>query len=80
MTPNDCRRQPLVFKQVKTFLASPYLTAPQTPGLDPPLGTWWGDCGDCCSNVLALWLFELADLLLLMPGAIVRMSGLNFVG
>jgi len=28
----------LVFKQVKTFLAPPNLTAPpQTPGLDPPL-------------------------------------------
>jgi len=25
--PNDCRRQPLVFKQVKTFLAPPYLSA-----------------------------------------------------
>jgi len=29
VTPGDCRRQPLVFKQVKTFLAPPYLTAPQ---------------------------------------------------
>jgi len=38
VTPNDCRRQTLVFKQVKTFLAPPSLTAPpQTPNLDPPL-------------------------------------------
>lgn len=35
---NDCRRQPLEFKQVKTFLAPPYLTVPpQTLALDPPL-------------------------------------------
>jgi len=38
---NDYRRQPLVFKQVKTFLAPRYLTAsPQTPCLDPPLNDW----------------------------------------
>jgi len=37
VTHNDCRRQPLVFKQVKTFLAPPNFTASQTPGLDPPL-------------------------------------------
>jgi len=38
VTYNDCRRQPLVLKQVKTFLVPPNLTAPpQTPGLDPPL-------------------------------------------
>jgi len=30
----------MVFKQVKTFLAPPNLTAPQTPGLDPPLPQW----------------------------------------
>jgi len=28
VTAGDCRRQPLVFKQVKTFLALPYLTVP----------------------------------------------------
>jgi len=27
----------LVFKQVKTFLAPPFMTATQTPGIDPPL-------------------------------------------
>ena len=40
VTPNACRKQTLVFQQVKTFLATapPNLTAPrQTPGLDPPL-------------------------------------------
>jgi len=41
VTHNDCRRQPLVFKQVKTFLPPPNLTAhpPQTPGLDLPLAS-----------------------------------------
>jgi len=28
VTPNDCRRQPSVFKQVKNVLVPPYLTAP----------------------------------------------------
>jgi len=28
VTHNDCRRQPLVFKEVKTFLAPPNLTVP----------------------------------------------------
>jgi len=28
VTHSDCRRQPLIFKQVKTFLAPPNLTAP----------------------------------------------------
>jgi len=36
VTPNDCRRQPLVFKQVKTFLAPLNLIAPhQTSGSGP---------------------------------------------
>jgi len=38
VTHNNCRRQPLVFKQVKTFLAPPNLTSPpKRLGLDPPL-------------------------------------------
>jgi len=37
VTPNDCRRQPLIFKQVNTFLAPLLDCYPQRPGLDPPL-------------------------------------------
>jgi len=37
--PNDCRRQPLAFKQVKTFLAPPYLTA-----LPPKRLVWIRHC------------------------------------
>jgi len=36
MIPNDCRREAGVLKQVNVF-GAPYLTDPQTPGLDPPL-------------------------------------------
>ena len=32
VTPNDCRRQPLVFKQVKTFCPPLFNSPPQAPG------------------------------------------------
>jgi len=54
VTPNDCCREPLVFKQAKTFLAPLFdFLPPQTPGLDTPLPCkWW--------NVsLSEWLGEL---------------------
>jgi len=37
VTPNDCRRQTLVFKQVKPSWRPPIWLPPQTSGLDPPL-------------------------------------------
>ena len=41
MIPNDCHREPVVFKQVKRRLfVAPYLTALQTPGIDPPLALY----------------------------------------
>jgi len=49
VTPNEFRRKPLVFKEVKNFLVPPIWLAPQTHDLVPPLLTVEEAC-NCTSE------------------------------
>jgi len=59
MIPNDCRREAGVLKQVNVF-GAPYLTDPQTPGLDPPLyPRICSSSSKCTPNRDGAWQYEI---------------------